>query len=392
LKENKSLIKGIEVELNEARAKLKQKEESLLTSLENESTLRQTLDSTKAGFRKREDIWLKKLSQRQEKLEKIGKDNELAIKKAHEHAQKVYTQKEELLLASLVEEESLRALKRRNKIRENRETTEKQNCGQQEKDSTCSGNAAKEMNKVDQDLDSASNEEDQRGGSKLSNSGSKKDFFATKSLALVLAQKTLPREIPGISSSQRNPEWLQEVIRRLPLANKDKDGKPPPPAPPNVIERALSALCNSSLPDLEDVGIEDTHLLDEAKALTSDRTNSKIDIIKNLSYNAKTLLCIAITLGEVSEAWKIISCQNLRRYCGEEPSFDDTIEQLKNAGLLSEVQRDPNSMEIDEETRFKVGVQMENVEGALSDSFVSQPFFKALVGYVRKYDIDQTLR
>jgi len=71
-------MKEVEVELNEARAKLKQKEESLLTSLENESTLRQTLDSTKAGFRKREDIWLKKLSQQQKKLEKIGKENEVS--------------------------------------------------------------------------------------------------------------------------------------------------------------------------------------------------------------------------------------------------------------------------------------------------------------------------
>ena len=136
------------------------------------------------------------------------------------------------------------------------------------------------------------------------------------------------------------------------------------------------------------------------KALTGDKSNSMINIIKGLPQNAKNVLCIAVALGEAGNAWRYVSSSNLQKYCSEasshnvldnwsSDSFRDTVGQLDDCGLIHGVEADEYDHEYSGDTRFRVGVQIEDVEVAISEILLTQPFYKGLVDYVKANDIDQ---
>jgi Cdc6-like AAA superfamily ATPase len=136
------------------------------------------------------------------------------------------------------------------------------------------------------------------------------------------------------------------------------------------------------------------------KALTGDKNHSMINIIKGLPQNAKTVLCVAVALGEVGSAWKYVSSTNLQKYCGEaaghnvfdnwsSDSFRDTVGQLDDCGLIHEVEADQVDFQNAGETRYRIGVQIEDVELAISEILLTNQFYKTLVEFVKKNDIEQ---
>ncbi len=128
--------------------------------------------------------------------------------------------------------------------------------------------------------------------------------------------------------------------------------------------------------------------------------NTILNRIANLPQNAKIVLCIATTLGQVSSAWKMIGTSKLKAYCNEaagndiiqgwtQDQFNEVIEHLLDADLISRE-------EIDEDFDFAgdklitVGVQLEDVELALNEILLKEgSFYSRMVEYVKKEDINQ---
>jgi Cdc6-like AAA superfamily ATPase len=127
--------------------------------------------------------------------------------------------------------------------------------------------------------------------------------------------------------------------------------------------------------------------------------DSMINTIKGLCGNAKSVLCIAVALGEAGNAWKIVSASNLQKYCAEastilddwsRESFKSTIEILTDAGLIHEAEVDEFEFDETEEKRYKLGVQMEDVEIAMNKILLTEgSYYKGLVDYVKENDIEQ---
>ena len=131
---------------------------------------------------------------------------------------------------------------------------------------------------------------------------------------------------------------------------------------------------------------------------SSGEKDAMINTIKNLPGNAKTVLCIAVALGEAGNSWKIVSASTLQYYCGEassilvdwsRDSFKTTIETLTDAGLILEAEVD--ELDQTEEKQYKVGVQMEDVEIAMDRILLTEgTYYKGLVDYVKEHDIKQS--
>jgi len=136
------------------------------------------------------------------------------------------------------------------------------------------------------------------------------------------------------------------------------------------------------------------------KAIKETGVPSIVKIIEDLPQNAKVVLCVATTLGQVSSAWKIISLSNLKNYCGHahghgsfeswsQDMFNDTIEQLSDAGLIKYEDSD-DIYDNSGDKSIQVGVQLEDVELAVNDSLIKEnTFYKGLVEWVREHDIEQ---
>lgn len=136
------------------------------------------------------------------------------------------------------------------------------------------------------------------------------------------------------------------------------------------------------------------------KAFKGTGNNTMVNRIVNLPQNAKIVLCIATTLGQVSSAWSIISTSKLKAYCNEaagsniiqgwtQDQFNEVIELLLDADLISreDIEEDYDFLG---DKRITVGVQLEDVELALSEILLKEgSFYSRMVEYVRKEDINQ---
>jgi len=122
-------------------------------------------------------------------------------------------------------------------------------------------------------------------------------------------------------------------------------------------------------------------------------------IIANLPQSQKVVLCIAMTLSQVSPAWRLITMSQLRTYCSQatqqsvldELSIDSlvsVIRALEDAGLLKIGGGDifvGHNGDNPNEWLLSLGTQLEDVECALGETLLEKgSFYQRLCHYVRE--------
>jgi len=165
--------------------------------------------------------------------------------------------------------------------------------------------------------------------------------------------------------------------------------------------------CKSSMTDnqLNDVGstspvVKLRHVM---CALKESGRTPYAQIIANLPQTQKVVLCIAMTLSQVSSAWKTITFAQLRNYCSEaskqkilsELSMDSlihTVGTLEDAGLLQYGEGDGSfgCRKVDNiyESTVSLGAQLEDVDCALGETLLQQDFYKRLCNFLKKNNKD----
>ncbi|EJK70792.1 hypothetical protein THAOC_07822 [Thalassiosira oceanica] len=113
------------------------------------------------------------------------------------------------------------------------------------------------------------------------------------------------------------------------------------------------------------------------------------DIIRGLPQAAKVVLCIAVSLSKAWGEGAVIGISTLKKYCVEATyhsimdefsigHVQNLIEMLTDAGLLV-------AASSGQYAKFRLGVQMDDVEIALEQSLLSQEgFYRSLYNFVRK--------
>jgi len=165
--------------------------------------------------------------------------------------------------------------------------------------------------------------------------------------------------------------------------------------------------CKSSMTEVELKKVSDhmstiklKHIL---KALKESGRTPYAKIIADLPQSQKVVLCIAMTLSQVSPAWKTITFAQLRLYCAEATnqevlgqlsadSLHSIVSNLEDAGLLNigednspfRCHKDDNPYD----WRLRLGAQLEDVDCALGETLLQQPFYKRLADYVRNSNKD----
>jgi len=121
-------------------------------------------------------------------------------------------------------------------------------------------------------------------------------------------------------------------------------------------------------------------------------------IISSLPQSAKVVLCVAMALSQVSPGWRVIKLADLKYYCAEATrhnvmehiSIDglvDIVRNLEDSGVLKVGDTDDifgNFYADPSQWPLQLGVQLDDVECALGESLLQQPFYKSLVDYVRQ--------
>jgi hypothetical protein len=130
------------------------------------------------------------------------------------------------------------------------------------------------------------------------------------------------------------------------------------------------------------------------------------DKIDGLPQMAKVVLCVALTLREVSDQWKVMTLGTLQRHCieaarggmfGEEDLNQDVIlslvTHLIDAGLLvsySQEAHEPGDAAIRSgnpyHTPVQLGVQLHEVESAMDETLFNQSFYCKLRDRVKRED------
>jgi len=126
-------------------------------------------------------------------------------------------------------------------------------------------------------------------------------------------------------------------------------------------------------------------------------------VIAALPQKAKEVLCVAITLTQVSSLWSVMTLSQLKKYCGEATrheimdslnidSLIDIVRILEDSGLLRI--GDGNSKFGEQYIEpplwpLRLNVQLEDVERALEKSLLQIPFYKNMVNYVREHNKDR---
>ena len=113
------------------------------------------------------------------------------------------------------------------------------------------------------------------------------------------------------------------------------------------------------------------------------------ETISHLPQAAKSVLCLAVTIGEVMGANNVISQGELKRYSAaatrngvieslSNEHFSEILDLLITQGLLLNF---GESWNVDDaHTRqLRLGVQLDDVECALQETLLDQPFYKAMV-------------
>ena len=127
------------------------------------------------------------------------------------------------------------------------------------------------------------------------------------------------------------------------------------------------------------------------------------NIIEDLPQSQKVVLCIAMTLSQVSPAWKTITMCQLREYCSHatqqkvltELTIDNLVgivTALEDAGLIK-VGKGESGMGCPRNDNpynwpLSLGTQLEDVDCALGETLLQQDFYKRLCEYVRCNNID----
>jgi Cdc6-like AAA superfamily ATPase len=126
--------------------------------------------------------------------------------------------------------------------------------------------------------------------------------------------------------------------------------------------------------------------------------------IENLPDMARIVLCIATVLGQVSDEWKIMRMGQLREFCNEATDnnildtlsidqFKNIIDDLCDAGLLLRGENDDDEMPNERDATFesmpiRIGVQLDEVECAMEEVLLQNDFYKRMVDFVRKSQIN----
>jgi len=129
-------------------------------------------------------------------------------------------------------------------------------------------------------------------------------------------------------------------------------------------------------------------------------------IISNLPQSQKVVLCIAMTLSQVSPSWSVITFSQLRRYCGNAThrniltclSVDglmSIVKSLEDAGLLKVGEGNNVFSHFNGDNVYncplRLGAQLEDVECALGEALLQQEFYKSLCNHVRKNDAENMM-
>ena len=159
------------------------------------------------------------------------------------------------------------------------------------------------------------------------------------------------------------------------------------------------ALCNSTLTkeQLNEEGDNNTPVVKLRHVMKTMKESGRVpyaEIISNLPQSQKVVLCIAMTLSQVSDAWNTMTFSQLRRYCAQ-ASQQQVLTDLSQDGLVSIIRNleDAGLFKIGEadnsfgqfggddiyDSPLSLGAQLEDVECALGETLFQNDFYKRLL-------------
>jgi len=170
----------------------------------------------------------------------------------------------------------------------------------------------------------------------------------------------------------------------------------------NAVTQCISAMKGEQLNEVGN-NLPVIKLRNVMKALKDLGRTPYAGIIANLPQSQKVVLCIAMTLSQVSPAWKMITMSQLRDYCAQatqqqvldELSIDSLVSiitALEDAGLLKVGEGDTIGRQDDNPYNWclSLGTQLEDVECALGETLLDEgefgEFYQRLCNYVRGKD------